>query len=441
MDLRLEKRNRACVWTHGCRLNQSESQRIRDQLEAAGYEIVPFGEAADLGIVNTCAVTREAEAKCRQSIRAFLQRNPGAFMAAAGCYSQLKAQALAGIEGVDLILGHENKLQVLGYVRPHKNKSPQVVLEPLEQKPFAMPFEGGAPIRKRANLKIQDGCDFFCAYCVIPFARGRSRSRDWGNVLAEARSLAGRGARELVLTGINLGLYQCRGRNLTDLADALNDIPGLARLRLSSIEMTAVPDGILDRMADPGHALVPHLHIPLQSGSDKILRLMRRKYSVSEYASFIRQAHESVPDLCLGTDLMTGFPGEAEEDFEATCRVFEENPFAYNHVFPYSEREGTLAAKRTDGAAPVPVPERRRRAASLRELGARKRAGFHQAHDGREINVLFENRKNGVWPGYTPNYIRVHCRSEHDLANRRARVRLTAPQDTFAAGEIIRLLD
>lgn len=339
---------------------------------------------------------------------------------------------------MDLIIGNQDKLSVLDYVIQGKNERPLILRERIDKKDFSISFAGEMPYNKRANLKIQDGCDFMCSFCIIPFARGRARSRDFDNLLEEARSLAARGVRELILTGVNIGTYNSLGRDILPVIDELDAISGIDRIRISSIEPTTVPLEIFERMRDPGHALLPFLHLPLQSGSDKILRLMRRKYSVSEYTEFIQYAFRTVPGICIGTDLMAGFPGETEEDFEETCRLFLEQPLVYCHVFPYSERDGTPAARRTDS---VPVPERNRRCARLRRLSAEKRHDFQARFLDRETEVLFEDPRDGLWPGYTPNYIRVLCESPRNLANRRARVRLARISADFVEGTVAEVLD
>jgi len=418
---------KASVHTLGCRLNQSEGQLIREKMEARGYRVVPFGESADLAVINTCTVTNLADAKCRQAIRAFTRQNPDAFVAVVGCYSQMGYKAVAEIPGVDLIIGNQDKLSVLDYVDLGKIDPPLIVRDRIDKTDFTIAFAGDAPFPKRANLKVQDGCDFMCSFCIIPFARGRGRSRDWENLFAEAHNLIRRGVRELVLTGVNIGTYDHQGHTILSLVDRLDQIPGLDRIRISSIEPTTIPLALLDRMNDPGHALLPFLHLPLQSGCDRILQEMRRKYSVSDYLDFIHLACERVEDLYLGTDIMVGFPGETEEEFDETCRVFREGPFAFCHVFTYSEREGTVAAK---SEAQVSIPERARRSAVLRRLSASRRHDFYQRYLGRTVRVLFEDPKPGFWPGYTDNYIRVVVQAASlpdpaaDLTNRTARVRL-----------------
>jgi len=421
----------------GCRLNQSETLIIRQRLVAEGYHIVPFDQPADLGIINTCTVTNLADAKSRRTIRAFTRRNPNAFTAVVGCYSESGAASIASIPGIDLVLGNQDKLAVLDYVAEEKNPEPVVIRERINREDFSIRLIGDLPYDKRVNLKIQDGCDFMCGFCIIPFVRGRARARDWTNLLDEARSLAARGVRELVLTGVNLGTYESESHDIVDLVDALDRIPGIDRIRISSIEPTTVADGLLDRMAAEDHRLMPFLHLPLQSGVDRILQEMRRRYTVSEYASFARQAQERVPGLYLGTDIMVGHPGETDEDFIATCHFFRELPFAFAHVFSYSERDGTPAARRLDQ---VQIPIRARRSAILRSLSALRRLDFYRQSLGQTVPVLFEDPKPDCWPGYTANYVRVvlprDASDGSSLANQIRQVRLIDTASDYVRGEL-----
>lgn len=431
-------RQRVAIHTVGCRLNHAESQILAEKLAGAGYRLTPFDGPAEVGVIHTCAVTVEAEAKCRQAIRSFLRRNPNAFVAVLGCYSQTGAAALAALPGVDLILGNQEKLNLIDYLGQSKSPTPIIVREIIDPSDFSISYAGERPTNLRTNLKIQDGCDFLCSFCLVPFARGRARSRDFHNTLEEARQSIARGVKELILTGVNLGLYAPAGHDLVALLDSLATLPGLCRLRLGSIEPTTVPEPLLDRMADPAHPLMPYLHLPLQSGSNAVLSRMRRRYSVEEYVAFARRAVARVPGLCLGTDLLTGFPGETEDDFQATCRTFRELPFAYGHVFTFSEREGTLAARLGD---PVPPPERNRRGAWLRRLSARQRHDFHSTRLGQTVEVLFENSRTHRWPGLTPDYIRVYAESPESLANRRALVRLDRVAADFMEGVVLQIID
>ncbi|MGF1484721.1 MAG: tRNA (N(6)-L-threonylcarbamoyladenosine(37)-C(2))-methylthiotransferase MtaB [Opitutales bacterium] len=429
---------RASLHTLGCRLNQSETRLLEERLQAAGYEVVPFGETAELGIINTCTVTAQAELKCRYEIRRFLRKNPRAFLAVTGCYAESGHRVLATMPGVDLILGNQNKLSLPDYLGDgSKNSVPVVIRDRLTREDFTIEAAGDWPFAQRANLKVQDGCDFVCGFCIIPRVRGPARSRDWSDLLAEARQLARRGVRELVLTGVNIGTYSSGGYNLVDMVDALADMPGLARVRISSIEPTTVDAALFQRMADPAHNLQPYLHLPLQSGCDRVLREMRRRYSTSEYADFVRQAMAWVPDLCLGTDVLVGHPGETPDDFEATCRYFQALPFAYAHVFTYSERERTPAARRTDS---VPMAERQRRSAHLRQLSAQRRLDWNRQYLGRTLPVLFEDPRDGFCPGYTANYIRVMVPAPaagRDLRNTLRYVRLDNAIGDFVEGTLL----
>lgn len=416
-------RKRASIHTLGCRLNQAESALLAESLTAAGYEITPFGEPADLGVIHTCTVTQEADAKSRKLVRQFIRRNPEAYTAVIGCYAQMGANTLADIPGIDLIIGNQEKLHLLDYVAAGKNESPLIVRDRFVRGNFSIDFAAtDTPLSRRANLKVQDGCDFMCSFCIIPFARGRARSRDLDNLLAEARSLVARGAKEIVLTGVNLGLYDYSGHSLLDVVDQLNEIDGLARIRISSIEPTTAPEALLDRMADRGHRLVPYLHLPMQSGADRVLAAMRRKYTRQEYLNFARMAYARVPELGVGTDILVGFPDETDADFEETCSLFEESPCFYAHVFKYSERDGAAAARMGNAVDPRAAG---RRSARIRKLSAMKERNYCEQHLGRTLEVLFEHKEGPYWTGYTENYIRVAVRSEVDLTNRLLPVQLT----------------
>ncbi len=426
-----QAQKRASLHTLGCRLNQSETALIEEQLRARGYDIVPFGQPADLGIVNTCTVTREADAKSRQLVRSFARKNPSAFVAVIGCYAQMGADALRDIDGVDLIIGNQEKLNVAEYIANEKRDTPLVIRDRIDRDDFEIDFAGEMPLDRRANLKIQDGCDFMCSFCIIPFARGRARSRSMHNLLDEARSLIDRGAQELVLTGVNIGTYDYEGADVVDVVDALNELPGLARIRISSIEPTTIPETLFDRMNDADHALVPYLHVPLQSGADRILTNMKRKYTAGDYLAFLDRAERSVPNIGLGTDIMVGFPGETDEEFDATLRVFQESPLHYAHVFKYSEREGTASVRFNHTISPEIAT---RRSAVLRRESALKRAEFYERNAGNRVDVLFEHEENGYWTGYTGNFIRVAVASDTPLKNELHTVSLQGTMGDLATG-------
>jgi threonylcarbamoyladenosine tRNA methylthiotransferase MtaB len=425
---------KASLHTLGCRLNQSESTLIQEQLEATGYTIVPFGEPADLAIVNTCTVTNDADTKSRKAIRGFIRKNPEAFVAVIGCYSQMGYKTLSEIEGVDLIIGNQEKMNVVDYVTAEKRDTPLVIRDQFLRDDFTIESSGASPFSRRANLKIQDGCDFMCTFCIIPFARGRARSRAMDNLLDDARQLVERGAKELVLTGVNIATYNYENQSVLDVVDKLNDIEGVERIRISSIEPTTIPVELFDRMNDPAHALVPYLHIPLQSGSNHVLELMSRRYTREEFIDFIQLAHGTVPGICIGTDVLVGSPGETLEDFEATCDLLINQPIHYAHVFKYSQRAGTAAIKipgKVDGT------EKNRRSSVVRQISGRKLDAFHLEHVGKPAEILFETEEDGLWSGYTGNYIRVSSVSSDILTNQIRPVTLERSCGDFMTGTVI----
>ena len=432
------KRLKASVYALGCRLNQYEGLAIEGKLREKGYEIVPFGEKADLGVINTCTVTKEADSKSRNTIRRFSRNNPTSITVVVGCYSQTSANDVAMVDGVDYVIGNHDKMNFLDYVAEEKPSHPVVVRERIDRSDFSIGYVGEVHFEQRANLKIQDGCDFMCSFCVIPFARGRARSREWGDLFSEARQMIASGVREIVLTGVNLGTYHSNGKNFLKLVESLSNLSNLDRLRISSIEPTTIPTELFEWMADASHPLMPYLHVPMQSGCDKILSLMKRRYSLCEMNAFFMEAIESIPEVCIGTDLMTGFPGESDADFEQTCNTFLKFPFSYCHVFTYSERSGTPAEK---SEAHIPIHERRRRSSLLRRLSSAKRMEWHETFIGKSVRVLLENPKNGFYGGYTENYLKVMVPEKLPaLANRFANVKIGDVRPEYCLGKIDTLL-
>lgn len=412
----------AFVQTVGCRLNTAESARMKAELEAMGYAIADsLSVPAQLGIFNTCTVTAHADADCRNLIRAFVRAHPQAFVIVVGCYAQMQAEVLSRIPGVDVVLGNSDKDDFAAYIKDTKLGEPLIVVGRNGKEAFSLRTADQSPGTTRANLKVQDGCNFMCSYCIIPFARGRVRPREFDNIIKEVRALADRGFRELVLTGINLGTYDFEGRTLTDVVRAVAEVKGIKRIRLSSIEMTTIDDELFCMMADDAHPLLPFLHLPLQAGCDRILRLMKRKYDTADFRAYVERALAAVPNLCLGTDVMVGFPGETDRDFEETFSFMSGIAFSYFHVFVYSERKGTASAAMPDK---VPSSVARERAARLRKLGKEKKHAFYDSQKGRIEEVLFETGKSGRWNGFTKNYIAVSCESEKDLSGRIEPVKL-----------------
>ena len=428
---------RASLHTIGCRLNQAETAILGDQLRSRGYDLVEFGRPADLGVLNTCSVPDNAESDCRSLIRKIRRAAPDAFVAVTGCYAQTGADVLQQMEAIDLIVGTQYKMDLPRYLTSLERRPAPAVLHTRTVSRDDFTIEGvGEYESTRANLKVQDGCNFMCSFCIIPFSRGHERSRRPGNLLREAEGLVARGHRELVVTGVNVGRYHCEGQSLDDVIVMLEDIPGLDRIRISSIEPTTISDKLLERMAGPSK-LCRYLHVPLQSGDDGTLEAMKRRYAAQEYAAFIEKAVRTVPDLGLGTDLMVGFPGETDAAFANTRALAADLPFSYFHVFSYSPRPGTAALKLPDA---VPARTIKARSEELCALSRAKRLAFYHQHVGRTVSVLFETRnQSGLFTGLTDNYIRVGVPAEADLSNQLRPVRLTGAMDGLALGTAVDL--
>jgi len=422
----------ASLHTIGCRLNQAETALLGDQLRSRGYDLVEFGRPADLVVLNTCSVTDSAEADCRHLIRKIRRTSPDAFVAVTGCYAQTGADVLQQMEGIDLIVGAQYKMDLPRYLTSLARRPAPEILHTRTVSRDDFTIEGvGDYESTRANLKVQDGCNFMCSFCLIPFSRGRERSRRPDDILREAEGLVARGHRELVVTGVNVARYTCEGRSLDDVIGLLEGVPGLDRIRISSIEPTTVSDRLLERMAGPSK-LCRYLHVPLQSGDDGVLAAMNRRYASTEYTAFIEKAIRTVPDLGLGTDLMVGFPGETDTAFASTRAMAADLPFSYFHVFSYSPRGGTAALRLPDV---LPAETIKARSEDLSVLSRAKRLAFYHRHVGRTVSVLFETRNHaGLFTGLTDNYIRVGMPSDADLNNQLMPVRLTGAMDGLALG-------
>ena len=430
-------RPRASLHTLGCRLNQAETALLADRLKRDGYQLVASGEPTDLFVLNGCSVTEDAEKDCRYQIRRTLRHSPHAFVAVTGCYAQTGVEALRRLPGIDLIVGGRYKMELPDYLPAPsalaKQPAPLVLhTKTIERTDFVLDGAGDYD-STRANLKIQDGCNFMCSFCNIPFARGHERSRQFSDIIREAEALVERGHRELIVTGVNIGRYQHDGRSLLDVLKELEQIGGVARIRISSIEPTTIPSALLDHMA-ASPKLCHYLHVPLQSGDDGILRAMNRRYSADEYGSFVRKASALIPDLCLGTDLMVGFPGETDRAFADSYRLVADLPLAYFHIFHFSARPGTAAAKLHESAPAATVNAR---AQSLASLSRAKRLAFYQRFTGRTLPVLFEAKEsNGLWTGWTDNYLRVGVRSDRALRKQIEPVVVTGVMDGLAVGHV-----
>jgi threonylcarbamoyladenosine tRNA methylthiotransferase MtaB len=416
-------------YTLGCKLNFSETSTIARDLQEEGFEKVDFDRPADLYVINTCSVTDNADKKCRQVVRQALKNNPDAFIAVVGCYAQLQPEEIAAIPGVDLVLGASEKFKLSDYITDLDKKAVGAIHScEIDQADF---YVGSYAIgdRTRAFLKVQDGCDYKCTYCTIPLARGISRSDTLNNVISNAKEIAGQGIREIVLTGVNIGDYgkgefgnKKHEHTFLELIKALDEVPGIARYRISSIEPNLLQNETIDFVAG-SRRFVPHFHIPLQSGNNEILGLMRRRYRRELYAERVSRIREKMPQACIGVDVIVGFPGETEDHFMDTYNFLHGLDISYLHVFTYSERPNTPAAA-MEGS--VPVAERARRSKMLRSLSDKKRRAFYRQHLTREFEVLFEGEnKKGYIHGFTENYIKVKAPWNPDLVGTTQRVVLT----------------
>ena len=422
-------KKRVAFYTLGCKLNFSETSTIARSFEEEGYIRVDFEDPADIYVINTCSVTDNADKQFKQIVRKALKVNDKAFVAAVGCYAQLKPEELAQVDGVDLVLGAKEKFNITQYIDDLTKNNEGIVhsCEIAETDFYVGSYSLGD--RTRAFLKVQDGCDYKCTYCTIPMARGISRSDTIENILANAKKIAAQDIKEIVLTGVNIGDYgkgefgnKKHEHTFLELVQALDEVEGIARLRISSIEPNLLKDETIDFIAQ-SKAFVPHFHIPLQSGSNVILKKMKRRYLRELYSSRIAKIRSVMPDACIGVDVIVGFPSETDEHFLETYHFLNELDISYLHVFTYSERDNTEAVLM---GGVVPDVVRAKRSKMLRGLSAKKRNAFYESQLGKERTVLFESdNKQGYIHGFTENYVKVKAPWNPMLVNTLHRVRLT----------------
>ncbi|RMG87370.1 MAG: tRNA (N(6)-L-threonylcarbamoyladenosine(37)-C(2))-methylthiotransferase MtaB [Bacteroidetes bacterium] len=426
-------------YTLGCKLNYSETSSIGRLFEAAGYQVVPFQAGANICVINTCSVTDFADRKCRKIVRQALRLSPGAFIVVIGCYAQLKPREISEIPGVDLVLGAAEKFRILDYIDDLSKSSDKGLVmagEVRTANSFVEAFSFGD--RTRSFLKVQDGCDYKCTFCTIPMARGKSRSDTVENVVANATRIAEMGVREIVLTGVNIGDFgngteviegtrAKKAAMFIDLIRALDEVPGIDRFRISSIEPNLCTDEVIEFVAG-SRRFVPHFHMPLQSGNNKQLKEMRRRYKRELYAARVEKIKRLMPHCCIGVDVIVGFPNETDADFLETYRFVNELEISYLHVFTYSERPNTPAAEMPN---PVPMEVRRQRNEMLTILSEKKRRFFYEKHLGEVRPVLFEQSKvPGMMSGFTDNYIKIEAPLNADLLNRILPVKLVSIADS-----------
>lgn len=411
-------------YTLGCKLNFSETSTIGRNLADAGYGKVPFESGADVYVINTCSVTDHADRKCKKIVREALRHNPKAFIAVIGCYAQLKPQDIASIPGVDLVLGAAEKFNIDHYLTDTRKKETAEVKDGKIKEVIEYHSSYSLGDRTRTFLKVQDGCDYFCAFCTIPLARGSSRSDTISNVVRQAEKIVESGSKEIVLTGVNTGDFGANtGENFYDLLSVLEKVNGLERLRISSIEPNLLSNDILE-LAAKSKVIVPHFHIPLQSGNDEVLKAMRRKYDTALYTSRIERIRELMPNACIGVDVIVGFPGETHEHFLSTYNYLNELDISYLHVFTYSERANTTAIKMKGR---VKQSDRHERNKMLTILSDKKRRHFYEQQLGKTVKVLWEaENDNATMYGFTDNYVRVKTHYDPMLVNEITEMELTA---------------
>lgn len=414
-------KKKVAFYTLGCKLNFSETSTIARGFQDKGFERVDFSEVADMYVINTCSVTENADKRFKTIVKKAQKVNPDAFVAAIGCYAQLKPEQLAEVDGVDLVLGASEKFKITDYINDlSKNDHGEVHSCKIQEADF---YVGSYAIgdRTRAFLKVQDGCDYKCTYCTIPLARGISRSDTLQGVLDNAKAISSKGIKEIVLTGVNIGDYgkgefgnKKHAHTFLDLVKALDTVNGIHRLRISSIEPNLLKNETIDFVAQ-SNAFVPHFHIPLQSGSDAILKLMRRRYLSELYVDRVQRIKKVMPHACIGVDVIVGFPGETDEHFLETYHFLNALDISYLHVFTYSERDNTAAAEMS---GVVPKNVRTKRSKMLRGLSVKKRRAFYESQLGTVHTVLFEEEnKEGYITGFTENYIKVKAPWNPDLVN------------------------
>jgi len=416
---------KVAFYTLGCKLNFSETSTISRLFDDAGFAKVDFEETPDIYIINTCSVTENADKKCRQLVKRAMKINPEAFVAIIGCYAQLKPEEIGKIPGVDIVLGANEKFNLIEHIDALQAKQETAILKYTsikETTEFIPSFSYGD--RTRSFLKVQDGCDYFCTFCTIPLARGKSRNANIAKTIIEAKKIAETDIKEVVLTGVNIGDFGQGGEeNFFQLIQALDQVEGIDRLRISSIEPNLLSNEIISFCLNDAQRFAPHFHVPLQSGNDRLLKAMRRKYERSLYAERVNSIKSLRPDACIGVDVIVGFPGESDEDFMDTIDFLKDIDVSYLHVFTYSERANTTAVKL---GSPVPMAVRRERSKMLHILSDKKKRGFYEQNLGTERTVLFEHEEDeGVMYGFTENYVKVKYPYAADMANSFHKVKLT----------------
>ena len=413
---------KVAFYTLGCKLNYAETSALHRVAVEQGYEVVPFSTPADVYVINTCTVTNAADKKCRNIIRKAIRQKEGSKVIVTGCYAELNSTEISGIEGVNLIIGNSEKSKFANDLKCINNKfqTVQGCNKIFKNQEFFAAYSIGD--RTRSFLKVQDGCNYYCSYCTIPYARGRSRNAPVTDLIKDAKLIASKGIREIVLTGVNIGDFgHSTGETFFELINAMDKVDGIDRFRISSIEPDLLTNEIIEFVSS-AKRFVHHFHIPLQSGSDTVLQLMKRKYDTELFRNKIKTILKIMPDACIGVDVIVGFPQEKESEFDETCKLLKSLDIAYLHVFSYSERENTLSAKMQGKVSEI---EKEKRSRLLHSLSTEKKETFYKKFINKEMKVLFERKnKNGNMYGFTTNYIKVETVAQKELFNKITNVKL-----------------
>ena len=406
---------KVCFVTQGCRLNQSETASLEQSFRGEGYHLVKEYHDADIAVVNTCTVTENGDKDTKRLVKQLVGANKAIKIALIGCQSQVHKDALLRLKNVQWVIGNAEKMNTHHIIAQTEDLAdPVIKTKKIERNSFTIERSSVDSHHTRANIKIQDGCDFYCSFCVIPFARGPARSRVYEDIIRECIDLGDAGHQEIVITGINVGTYEYEGKTLLDVVTGISAIDTIKRIRISSIEPTTISKELI-MMMNSNSKLCRYLHIPIQSGSNMMLKAMARKYSVSEFREFIDWVYKTVPDICIGTDVIVGFPGETNAYFDETVANLMTMPIHYMHVFSYSDRKFARSTRRDGRVSPEDIAKRSK---VLRELSQQKKQVFYNRFQGKEVAVLFESKKKGLWSGLTDNYIRVLYQSDDDLKNK-----------------------
>jgi len=428
----MAKQRTVSFYTQGCRLNQSETAVLESSFKQQGFQVTESTDFSDIVVVNTCTVTENGDKDARRLVSRISRQQPQVSIALIGCLAQIQKETLLKWPNVKWVVGTQDKMNLPSLI---KSETTGVTVSKITPHTFSHSVSSIDKKHTRANLKIQDGCDFYCAFCIIPFARGPARSRSFSDIVQDAKQLADYGHQEVVITGVNLGTYSDQSKSFMSVVDALEKIDGLSRIRISSIEPTTIPDALISKMGDDHSKVCSYLHIPLQSGCNEVLQGMKRKYSLEEFDAFIKQAKSQSETLCIGTDVIVGFPGETDDLFDKTADYLRQAPIDFFHVFSYSER--TMArSKRMSGQV-----DRKKiaiRSKVLRTLSQRKLCVLQGKMIGKTVSVLFEQQKQGQWVGLTDNYCRVKVFSEQPLNNQLVEVKLLDSDNGYLLGKVVK---